>query len=79
MSPISSRTKRPPKPRDKTHVICTNTDKKIKGTILVKNEFELTVVLPSGFEITLIRKPRRKLYTQIVGTLEFVSDGWEIC
>lgn len=67
-----------PKPRNKTHVVCTNNEKKVKGKILEKTEYSLTVVLPTGFEITMIRRPRRKLFTCIVGTLEFVSDGWEI-
>ena len=73
-----SRAAREPKIKDKTYVVCTDTDKRVKGRIVSKDETQLTVDLPSGFQMTMIRKPRRKLYTYVVGTLEFASDGWEV-
>jgi hypothetical protein len=65
-----------PKPRNKTLVYCTDNDAKVKGVIVHKTDAQLIVDLPSGFQMTLERAPRRKLYVYRVGMLEFVSDGW---
>lgn len=64
--------------KNKTYVFCTDNDQKVKGLIINKNENELTVDLPSGFQMRMIRKPKRKLYTYRIGLLEFASDGWEV-
>jgi hypothetical protein len=66
------------KPKNKTYVVCTENDRKVKGLIVTKTELELTVLLPTGCELTLMRKPKRKLYTLNVGMLEFASDGWAV-
>lgn len=73
---VQSRNKRPPKPKNKTLVYCTDTNTRVKGVIVQKTDVMLVVDLPSGFQMTLERTPRRKLYVYRVGMLEFVSDGW---
>lgn len=77
MTAIKTKTSKPVKPRNKTVVLCTDTNSQVKGLIVSKSEHQLVVDLPSGFQMTLERAPRRKLYVYRVGTLEFVSDGWE--
>lgn len=72
------RVKKDPKPRNKTFVVCTNTDRKVKCKIVSKDDNSLIVDVPTGFQMKMVRKPKRKLYTYVVGTLEFVSDGWEV-
>jgi hypothetical protein len=67
-----------PKIRDKTYVTCTENERRVKGLIVEKTEFTMVVDLPSGFQLTMVRRPKRKLYASVVGTLEFVSDGWEV-
>ena len=66
------------KPKNKTYVVCTENDRRVKGVIVKKTDVQLTVLLPTGCELTLSRRPKRKLYTLNVGMLEFASDGWEI-
>lgn len=61
---------------NKTLVYCTDTHTKVKAVILKKDDHELVVDLPSGYQMVMTRKPKRKLYVHLVGTLEFVSDGW---
>lgn len=68
--------KRISKPKNKTLVYCTDTNTKVKGVIVQKTDVMLVVDLPSGFQMTLERTPRRKFYVYRVGLLEFVSDGW---
>lgn len=65
------------KPANKTLVFCTDTNSKCKGVVVSKNESQLVVDLPTGFTMTLNRNKGRKLYVYRVGTLEFVSDGWQ--
>ena len=72
------RTKQQPAECNRTVVICTDVDKKVKGRIVSKSDSCLIVDLPTGFQMTLDRKPRSKLYIYRVGTLEFVSDGWPV-
>jgi len=65
------------KPKNKTMVYCTDDNSKVKGTIVCKTETELVVDLPTGFQMTLHKLSPKRLYIWRVGTLEFVSDGWE--
>ena len=66
-----------PKPKNKTLVLCTDTNSRVKGTIINKTETSLVVDLPTGFQMILHKPHNRKLYCYRIGTLEFVSDGWE--
>jgi hypothetical protein len=63
---------------NRTVVTCTDSNQRVKATIVSKNEDELVVDLPAGFQMTLNRRGRNKFYTYRVGTLEFVSDGWPV-
>jgi hypothetical protein len=66
------------KPKNKTYVICTDTNQRVKGLIVQKDEQQLVLDLPSGYQMHMVRKPKRKLYIHHVGMLEFTSDGWEV-
>jgi hypothetical protein len=46
--------------------------------IVQKDEQKLVLDLPSGYQMHMVRKPKRKLYIHHVGMLEFTSDGWEV-
>lgn len=63
---------------NRTVVVCTDVDRKIKGTIVDKTEMCLVVDLPTGFQMKLEKAKNSKLYVYRVGTLEFVSDGWPV-
>jgi hypothetical protein len=68
--------KKLPKPANRTVITCTDVNTCVKGVVVSKNETQLVVDLPTGFQMTLERTKGRKLYVYRVGTLEFVSDGW---
>lgn len=63
---------------NRTEIVCTDVDRRVKGTIVAKTENSLVVDLPTGFQMTLEKTNRSKLYVYRVGTLEFISDGWPI-
>jgi len=64
------------KPANKTLVYCTLNDSKCKGLIVLKTEYQLTVQMPTGCVLHMVRPQGRKLYVCYAGQLEFVSDGW---
>ena len=66
------------KPANRTVVACSETDRTVKGVIVVKSDQQLVVDLPSGFQMTLERSRQARLYVYRVGTVEFVSDGWPV-
>jgi hypothetical protein len=70
------KSQRPPKPANRTLVTCTDANTRVKGVVVSKNENQLVVDLPTGFQMTLEKPKGRKLYVYRIGTLEFVSDGW---
>lgn len=72
-------TDKTPKPKNKTYVTCTENNQRVKALIVTKTDNTLCIDLPSGYQMLLEKKPKRKLYVHQVGTLEFVSDGWEVC
>ena len=76
---MRTKIKKEEKPKNKTYVVCTDNEQRVKGLIVCKDDSNLVVDLPSGFQLTMTRKPKRKLYVFRVGLLEFVSDGWEVC
>jgi hypothetical protein len=65
------------KPKNKTIVLCTDTNSKVKAVIVKKDEKTLVVDLPTGFQMTLSRINSRRPYAWRIGTMEFISDGWE--
>jgi hypothetical protein len=76
---MSKRQRNPnPKPKNKTYVTCTLTNQRVKGLIVEKTDSIMTVDLPTGYQMQLVKKPKRKLYAHYVGMLEFISDGWAV-
>lgn len=67
-----------PKPKNKVYVTCTENNQRVKGLLVEKTDLLMTVDLPTGYTMTLVKKPKRKLYCHYVGMLEFVSDGWTV-
>jgi hypothetical protein len=65
------------KPKNKTLVYNTDTNSRVKGVIVSKTDHQLVVDLPTGFQMTLVRSNNRRPYSWRVGTMEFISDGWE--
>ncbi len=51
------------------------TAKKIKAQIIVKDEVDLKVEMPTGCILDLKRTHKRGPYVQQIGTLELYSDG----
>lgn len=64
------------KPANKTLVYCTMNDSKCKGLIVFKTDQLLTVQLPTGCVLDMVKTQGRKLYVCHAGMLEFISDGW---
>ena len=75
---MSNKEKTSEKTFNRTVVTCTDSNQRVKATIVRKDEEELVVDLPAGFQMTLNRRGRNKFYIYRVGTLEFVSDGWPV-
>lgn len=75
---MSTKIKTAEKIFNRTVITCTDSNQRVKATIVSKNEEELIVDLPAGFQMTLNKRGRNKFYVYRVGTLEFVSDGWAI-
>lgn len=65
-----------PKLKNKTLISCSDTEKRVKGVIVNKSDQQLVVDLPSGFQMTLTKHAKLRMYVYRVGMLEFVSDGW---
>ena len=61
--------------KNRVYVECSDTERRVKGTILHKLEAEMSVELPSGFVLDMRRKRRRGPFVLRVGQLEFYSDG----
>lgn len=61
---------------NKTHIVCTDNNQKVKGTIVSKTDTEIIVDLPTGFQMKLDK--RKKYYVYRVGMLEFITDGWAV-
>jgi hypothetical protein len=66
-------TERPPKNR--VYVECSDSERRIKGRVLLRQEAEISVELPSGFVLNMRRRRRRGPYVLRLGQLEFYSDG----
>jgi len=68
-----------PKPKNKVYVTCTENNQRVKALVVSKTDDKLCIDLPSGYQMLLEKKPKRKLYVHQIGLLEFISDGWEVC
>lgn len=61
--------------KTKVYVHCSETSKKVKGTILDKNDKSIKVELPTGAILELTKKHIKNDYTFCIGQLEFYSNG----
>lgn len=64
--------------KNRVYIECSETDRKVKGTILHKHEADLKVMMPTGHVLDMRRRNRRSPFVMRVGLLEFYSDGKEI-
>ena len=61
--------------KNRVYVECSETTRRVKATVLTYSEKEITVELPTGFQMSMIKKRRRSPYVWRIGMLEFLSDG----
>ena len=59
----------------RVYVECTESDRKVKATVLTKTERELQVSMPTGYILTLRKVHRRSNYLIGCGHIEFHSNG----
>lgn len=64
--------------KNRVYIECSDTSKRVKGTILRKELAEMEVEMPTGFVMKLRRKNKRSPFIMRVGLLEFYSDGKEV-
>lgn len=62
-------------PKNRVYIECSETTRRVKAMVLSHNEKEIEVEMPTGFQMKLARKNRRRSYTWRIGMLEFLSDG----
>ena len=63
------------KPKNRVYIECSETTRRVKATVIDYSEREITVELPTGFQMSMTKKRRRAPYVWRVGMLEFLSDG----
>lgn len=61
--------------KNRVYVECSDTDRRVKGWILSREDSEMEVELPTGFVMRMKRKNRRSPFVMRMGQLEFYSDG----
>lgn len=62
-------------PKNRVYIECSETTRKVKATVLNYSEQEISVELPTGFQMVMTKKSRRRPYVWRIGLLEFISDG----
>lgn len=62
-------------PKNRVYIECSETTRRVKATVLTYDEKQISVELPTGFQMTMTKKSRRRPYIWRIGLLEFVSDG----
>jgi hypothetical protein len=61
--------------KNRVYIECSETNKKVKATILTKNEKDLEVETPTGYILNLHKKSKKSPYSIKIGVVEFHSDG----
>jgi len=61
--------------KNRVYIQCSETERKVKATILKKDDRLLQVEMPTGFVLTMQKRNRRTHYSFKVGIVEFHSDG----
>jgi len=64
--------------KNRVYVECSETDRRVKGTIISKDDRELEVEMPTGFVLNMKKRTRRGQYSFRFGLMEFLSDGREV-
>jgi len=64
--------------KNRVYIECSETTRKVKGTIISKDERELEVEMPTGFVLNMRKRTRRGQYSFRFGLMEFLSDGREV-
>jgi hypothetical protein len=64
--------------KNRVYVECSDTERRVKGVIIRKEDSELEVELPTGFVLKMKRRTRRSPFVMRMGLLEFYSDGKEV-
>ena len=61
-------------------IIECNTDnrQKVKSFVIERSDHMIKAELPSGFIMTLEKKPRNRIFICRIGQFEFITDGWEL-
>lgn len=62
-------------PKNRVYIECSETTRRVKATVLAQSDMQIAVELPTGFQMTMTKKSRRRPYVWRIGLLEFVSDG----
>lgn len=61
--------------KNRVYVECSETTRRVKATVLERNDREIAVEMPTGFRMVMTRRNRRRAYSWRVGMMEFLSDG----
>jgi hypothetical protein len=61
--------------KNRVYIECSETTRRVKATVISYDEKEIFVEMPSGFQMKLARKNKRRVYSWRIGMLEFSSDG----
>lgn len=64
--------------KNRVYIQCSDTERRVKGVIIRKQDADLEVELPTGFTLYMRRKNKRSPFVMRVGQLEFYSDGKEV-
>ena len=59
----------------RVYVECSETDRRVKATLLEKTERTVKVHMPTGFVLEMTKRHRRGRYLLACGTMEFYTDG----
>ena len=61
--------------KNRVYVECTDEYRRVKAWVIMRDENNIKVELPSGFVMTLEKRHNRGTYKFQMGMLEFISDG----
>lgn len=61
--------------KNRVYIECDAAKKRVKAVILSKSEKNITVELPTGVVLELIKRHRKGNYILQIGMLEFACDG----
>lgn len=64
-----------PVDKNRVYIECSETTRKVKATILNRDDRLLQVEMPTGYILQMQKRSRRGQYSYRVGMLEFHSDG----